>query len=65
MITFGRYDETETLPKPLFGGTKGESFVKVIENIENKFSEYLNDIKNCRHVILDVLVPAWHEQILR
>lgn len=65
MITFGRYDENFALERPSFGGTKGPIFCKVIENIEEKFNLYLNDIKSCRHIILDILIPTWHEQILR
>ncbi|KAL0267127.1 UNVERIFIED_CONTAM: hypothetical protein PYX00_009482 [Menopon gallinae] len=65
MITFGRFDETFALERPAIGGTKGPIFCKVIENIEEKFHLYLNDIKSRRHIILDILITTWHEQILR
>lgn len=65
MITFGRYSETENLRKPIFGGTKGKIFEKVIDNVEEHFKEYLNEIIESRHIILDILVPTWSERILR
>lgn len=65
MITFGRYSETENLRKPVFGGTRGKSCEKVIDNLEINFKEYLKDIIDCRHIILDILVPSWPQRILR
>lgn len=65
MITFGRYSETETLRKPIFGGTKGRNFEKVVDNIEENFKDYLGDIIQYKNIILDILVPNWPEQILK
>lgn len=45
MICFGRYDETEQIPKPMFGGSKGEDFDKWAERIEAMFHEALADIE--------------------
>nr|CAD7395752.1 unnamed protein product [Timema poppensis] len=65
MIIFGRMDETQNIAMPSFGGTRGEEFEKVCENIEKNFNTYLQAIKDTQDTILDVQVPTWYDDILR
>lgn len=65
MIVFGRYDETEDLPKPNFGGSKGKEFDKWAERIERMFAGSLADIADVRHRILDVQAATWFDDILQ
>lgn len=65
MIVFGRHDETESLPKPTFGGSKGEEFNKWAERIERMFSESLDDIAKVQFRILDVQAATWFDDILK
>lgn len=48
MIVFGRHDETETIPKLLFGGSKGEEFEKWADRISQMFHDSLVEIENVR-----------------
>lgn len=45
MITFGRFDETEPIPKPKFGGTRGKEFERYCDKIESMFKESLEDVE--------------------
>lgn len=65
MIVFGRHDETEILPKPTFGGSKGEEFNKWAERVENMFAESLEDVAKVKSKILDVQAAAWFDDILK
>lgn len=65
MIVFGRYDETEKLAKPCFGGSKGQEFNKWAERIELMFSESLADIAAVKSRILDVQAATWFDDILK
>ncbi|KAJ8936980.1 hypothetical protein NQ318_015644 [Aromia moschata] len=47
MVVFGRFDETEVIPKPKFGGSKGLDFEQWAERIENMFNMGLDEIENC------------------
>lgn len=46
MIVFGRYDETEFIPKPRFGGSKGEEFEKWADRVTAMFMESLVQIES-------------------
>lgn len=65
MIVFGRHDETENLPKPCFGSSKGEEFDKWAERIERMFAESLSDIAKVKSRILDVQAATWFDDILK
>lgn len=45
MIVFGRYDETQTIPKPQFSGPRGLEFEATCEKVEEILNECVNDIK--------------------
>lgn len=45
MITFGRYDEKESLRKPKFGGARGREFESYCDKAESMFQESLEDIE--------------------
>lgn len=40
-----RYDETDEIPKPLFGTSKGQQFENWAERIEKMFGDSLDDIE--------------------
>ncbi|XP_060528447.1 dynein axonemal heavy chain 2 isoform X3 [Cylas formicarius] len=65
MIVFGRYDETEKIPKPLFGTSKGPQFESWAERVETMFVESLTDIEKVKASIFDVQRSEWHDDILR
>lgn len=46
MIIFGRHDETEIIPKPEFGGSRGEEFEIWCGKIETMFKESLDKIES-------------------
>lgn len=48
MIIFGRYDETEAIPKPEFGGSRGGEFEIWCSQIEKMFQESLDKIETVR-----------------
>ena len=65
MITFGRFDETEDIPKPRFGGSRGEEFEKWCQKIEDMFGESLDDIEkvfNCDTSIHKVFIKKSRSQ---
>ncbi|XP_037958785.1 dynein-1-beta heavy chain, flagellar inner arm I1 complex [Teleopsis dalmanni] len=60
MIVFGRLDETEIIPKPIFGGAFGSDCDKIIDDIETKFFAQLKSIRvNSKHLILNVYRNEW------
>ncbi|XP_066137784.1 dynein axonemal heavy chain 2 [Euwallacea fornicatus] len=63
MIVFGRHDETEEIPKPLFGTSKGQQFETWVDKIEKMFNESLDDIEMVKHRILDVQQAEWYDDI--
>ncbi|CAG9772859.1 unnamed protein product [Ceutorhynchus assimilis] len=65
MVVFGRYDETEKIPKPLFGTSKGQQFENWAEKIEKMFNDSLIDIEKIKYRILDVQQPEWYDDILK
>ncbi|KAJ9574123.1 hypothetical protein L9F63_008537, partial [Diploptera punctata] len=65
MITFGRMDDAENIPKPRFSGTRGEEFEKICEKIEKDFRCHLKEIQNIQTTILDVKIPSWYDDIFR
>jgi len=60
-----RMDETENVPKPRFGGTRGGEFENICEKVEMTFSENLQAIRDVQQNILDVRATAWYDDILR
>lgn len=64
MIIFGRHDETERIPKPEFGGSRGEEFEIWCGKIETMFEESLNSIESVKDVILNVQITDWYDEIL-
>lgn len=65
MIVFGRCDETQTIPAPLFGGTRGPEFEVTCREIERKFKEGLVNIQNVASRVLDVHNSDWHADVAR
>lgn len=65
MIVFGRCDEKEAIPKPLFGGIRGKEFEKICHNLEFRFHSGLDKIRNVSSVILEVHNNAWYEDIAK
>lgn len=60
MIVFGRLDETETIPKPTFGGTNGEEFERTAEGVENQFMVLLDALEHdSKELILNVNKNEW------
>ncbi|KAG5894356.1 hypothetical protein JTB14_031917 [Gonioctena quinquepunctata] len=65
MVVFGRYDETEKIPRPRFGGSKGKDFEKWAARIEKMFNDSLQDIENVRYRVFDVQIADWYDDILK
>ncbi|ERL85346.1 hypothetical protein D910_02766 [Dendroctonus ponderosae] len=65
MIVFGRFDETEDIPKPLFGTSKGQQFESWADRIEKMFNDSLEDIERVKFRILDVQQAEWYDDILK
>ncbi|XP_050296141.1 dynein axonemal heavy chain 2 isoform X2 [Anthonomus grandis grandis] len=65
MIVFGRYDETEKIPKPLFGTSKGIQFESWADRIEKMFNDSLDDIEKVKLRVLDVQQAEWYDDILK
>ncbi|XP_050498494.1 dynein axonemal heavy chain 2 [Diabrotica virgifera virgifera] len=65
MICFGRYDETENIPKPMFGGAKGVDFDNWAKRIESMYNEALTDIDKVKFRILEVNASEWYDDILK
>ncbi|XP_051176804.1 dynein axonemal heavy chain 2 [Leptopilina boulardi] len=63
MIDFGRMDETVTIGKPFFRGTRGPEFEATCQNIEDEFLNYLNSVKEISHKILNVHQVTWHDDM--
>ncbi|KAJ8920059.1 hypothetical protein NQ315_011713 [Exocentrus adspersus] len=65
MIVFGRYNETENIPKPKFGGSRGVEFEQWAERTEKMFQDSLLDIEKIKHRIFDVQAAEWYDDILK
>ncbi|KAK4876213.1 hypothetical protein RN001_012635 [Aquatica leii] len=65
MIIFGRYNESEAIPKPRFGGTRGEEFENWCVRIENMFQNSLDDVEKQKFKILNVQDSSWNDEILK
>lgn len=52
MIRFGRFDETEDIPKPRFGGNRGPEFESCCEKIERMFLSSLEDVAKVKALML-------------
>lgn len=48
MIVFGRHDETQDIPKPLLGGSRGLEFESWNEKIESMFRESLSKLEQVK-----------------
>nr|XP_015838947.1 PREDICTED: dynein heavy chain 2, axonemal [Tribolium castaneum] len=65
MINFGRHDETEEIPKPNFGGSRRIEFLNWCNKVEDMFAESLKSVQEVKHLILDVQVSTWYDQMLQ
>ncbi|XP_063358685.1 dynein axonemal heavy chain 2 isoform X1 [Cydia amplana] len=65
MIIFGRIDELEPVPKPIFGGARGEQFEQKCAQIEQMFLDALQHVRAVSATILDVQAPSWYDEILQ
>lgn len=65
MIVFGRFDETQVIPPPLFGGTRGPEFEVTCQEIEKRFKDELVHIQNVSSHILDVHNSKWHDDVAK
>ncbi|KAF7401616.1 hypothetical protein HZH68_007436 [Vespula germanica] len=59
MIDFARMDETTSILRPKFGGTKGGEHSRACQKIERLFLESLEKIEANSHKIFDVLNISW------
>lgn len=48
MIVFGRFDETDPIPRPRFGGQRGPEFEKTCEKVEEILKECVENVKKVR-----------------
>ena len=46
---------------PYFGGTKGPEYTENLYELERKFVNYLEKIKELEYDILDVKITKWHD----
>ena len=58
-LQFARKGEGISLPK--FGGSKGPEIKKNLDELQNMFQKYLEDIKYLDYDILDVKKTKWHD----
>lgn len=66
MIVFGRLDETETIPKPQFGGTSGTEFETTADSVENQFMATLTALStDSKELILNVHKNEWYEEVIK
>ncbi|CAG9785840.1 unnamed protein product [Diatraea saccharalis] len=65
MIIFGRIDELEDIPKPMFAGARGEQFENKCDQIEHMFNNALDKVRAVTHTILDVQAPSWYDEVLQ
>lgn len=59
IIVFGRTDETETIPAPLFGGNRGPEFEATARRTEEMFGRGLVAVQNASGHLLDVHSVEW------
>lgn len=65
MIVFGRIDETEQIPAPLFGGIRGKEFETTCRLVEQKFQRGLLAVQNVSNHILDVHKIEWYDDVAK
>lgn len=66
MIVFGRLDETESIPKPQFGGTSGAEFETTADSVENIFLATLTSLcTDSKELILNVHKNEWYEEVIK
>ncbi|XP_049764343.1 dynein axonemal heavy chain 2 [Schistocerca cancellata] len=65
MRVFGRMDETEVIPRPMFGGTEGPEFEATCDKVESTFRCSLQAIQDVKHTILEVQATSWYSDIIR
>ncbi|GAB0089100.1 Dynein heavy chain [Sergentomyia squamirostris] len=61
MMVFGRYNETQKIAPPRFGGTRGSQFESAFGAIEKMYNEGLLVIKREHDVIFDVRNNSWQK----
>lgn len=59
IIVFGRTDETEVIPAPLFGGIRGPEFEETARIVEQKYQRGLVKVQNSSSHLLDVHSTEW------
>ncbi|CAH0393944.1 unnamed protein product [Bemisia tabaci] len=65
MLIYGRLDETQDVPKPTFGFTRGAEFEKVCDKIEDLFHESFSKVEQVQDCILDVQSSDWYREMNR
>ncbi|XP_026846886.1 dynein heavy chain 2, axonemal [Drosophila persimilis] len=66
MIVFGRLDETESIPKPQFGGTSGGEFETTSARVETNFLATLSALStDSKELILNVHKNEWYEEVIK
>lgn len=66
MMVFGRLDESESIPKPQFGGTSGTEFEATADNVENEFLVTLTALcTDSKEIILNVHKNEWYEEVIK
>lgn len=65
MIVFEQKHDVEVIPRPLFGGVRGNELENICENVKIKFTAGLSDIRRAAATFLDVhnYENGWPEQI--
>ncbi|XP_059612816.1 dynein axonemal heavy chain 2 [Phlebotomus argentipes] len=61
MMVFGRYNETQKIAAPRFGGTRGPQFESAFRAVEKMYNEGLEVIKREYEVIFDVRNNTWQK----
>lgn len=63
MIVFGRYDETEKIPRSLFGSERGIEFERTCQEIERQFNDGLELVCSTAGTVLDVHTNSWYRDV--
>ncbi|XP_068140220.1 LOW QUALITY PROTEIN: uncharacterized protein [Drosophila tropicalis] len=69
MIVFGRLDEFDEIPKPQFGGSRGEELAQTADAVEQKFLLILKQLQHLEgssgspSIILNVHCEEWYDRV--
>ncbi|XP_055685590.1 dynein axonemal heavy chain 2 [Lutzomyia longipalpis] len=61
MMVFGRYNESQKIAAPRFGGTRGPQFEGAFRAVERMYNEGLEVIKREHEIIFDVRNNTWQK----